>query len=210
MADSDAPPPSRPGQGSGLALASDTDASGRASRQLQWRDRTGFTPDFLFSPLAAAHPQQPASHRRALLNHSAVNRPQTSTLRQTRQTPATPGQRFFLGRMVTFTVIPGSPTVIPGSPTVIPGSPAVIPGSPNRHSGLPQPAFRAPPAGIPAPPAVVPAPPAVVPAPPAVVPAPPAVIPAKAGIYACRIHYRSRGLRRWIPAQAGMTVIGAS
>ena len=130
MADSDAPPPSRPGQGSGLALASDTDASGRASRQLQWRDRTGFTPDFLFSPLAAAHPQQPASHRRALLNHSAVNRPQTSTLRQTRQTPATPGQRFFLGRVVTFTVIPGSPNRHSGIPS--------------RHSGLPQPSFRAP------------------------------------------------------------------
>ena len=150
MADSDAPPPSRPGQGSGLALASDTDASGRASRQLQWRDRTGFTPDFLFSPLAAAHPQQPASHRRALLNHSAVNRPQTSTLRQTRQTPAIPGQRFFLGRVVTFTVIPGYPNRHSGRPQPsFRAPPTVIPGSPNRHSGLPQPSFRAPPTVIP-------------------------------------------------------------
>ena len=32
------------------------------------------------------------------------------------------------------------------------------------------------------------------------------VIPAQAGIYACRLHYSSRKLRRWIPAKAGMTV----
>ena len=38
-----------------------------------------------------------------------------------------------------------------------------------------------------------------------VIPAPPAVIPAKAGIYACRLHYNNRRLRRWIPAQAGTT-----
>ena len=31
-------------------------------------------------------------------------------------------------------------------------------------------------------------------------------IPAFAGIYACRLHYRSRGLRLWIPACAGMTM----
>ena len=36
------------------------------------------------------------------------------------------------------------------------------------------------------------------------------VIPAKAGIYACRLRYRSRRLRRCIPAFAGMTVVGAS
>ena len=32
------------------------------------------------------------------------------------------------------------------------------------------------------------------------------IIPAYAGIYACRLHHRSRGLRRRIPACAGMTV----
>ena len=36
--------------------------------------------------------------------------------------------------------------------------------------------------------------------------APPTVIPAKAGIYACRLHYGSRRLQRWIPAFAGITV----
>ena len=51
----------------------------------------------------------------------------------------------------------------------------------------------------------------VIPAPPTVIPAPlTVVIPAKAGIYACRLHYTNRRLRRWISAQAGMTVIGAS
>ena len=35
---------------------------------------------------------------------------------------------------------------------------------------------------------------------------PTTVIPACAGIYACRLHYSSRRLRRWIPACAGMTV----
>ena len=44
---------------------------------------------------------------------------------------------------------------------------------------------------------------------PTVIPAPPTVIPAQAGIYACRLHYSSRKLRPWIPAQAGMTVVGA-
>ena len=43
-----------------------------------------------------------------------------------------------------------------------------------------------------------------------VIPSPPTVIPAPAGIYACRLHYRSRKPRRWIPAPAGMTVVGAS
>ena len=109
---------------------------------------------------------------------------------------------------VTFTVIPAPPTVIPaGSPsrhsgasrnlcpavtfTVIPAPPTVIPaGSPSRHSGAsrnlcPAVTFT-------------------------VIPDPPAVIPAQAGIYACRLHYRSSRLRRWIPAQAGMTVAGAS
>ena len=57
---------------------------------------------------------------------------------------------------------------------------------------------------------VIPIPPTVIPTPPTVTPAPPTVIPAQAGIYACRLHYRSRRLRRWIPAQAGMTVVGAS
>ena len=33
----------------------------------------------------------------------------------------------------------------------------------------------------------------VIPAPPTVIPAPSTVIPAQAGIYACRLHYRSRG-----------------
>ena len=39
---------------------------------------------------------------------------------------------------------------------------------------------------------------------------PTTVIPAQAGIYACRLHYRSRRSRRWIPAQAGTTAVGAS
>ena len=60
------------------------------------------------------------------------------------------GQRFVLGRVVIFIVIPAPPAVIPASPTVIPTPPTVIP-------------------------------------------TPPAVIPAQAGIYACRLHYRSRG-----------------
>ena len=43
------------------------------------------------------------------------------------------------------------------------------------------------------PPAVIPASPTVIPDPPVAIPTPPAVIPAQAGIYACRLHYRSRG-----------------
>ena len=35
------------------------------------------------------------------------------------------------------------------------------------------------------------------------------VIPAQAGIYACRLYYRSRELRPWIPAKAGITVVVA-
>ena len=49
MADSDASPPSRPHQGSGCLNGIPQDAAGKASRQLQWRDRTGFAPDFLLA-----------------------------------------------------------------------------------------------------------------------------------------------------------------
>ena len=70
MAHDDVPPPSHPrGADSGSQFASHrskivTDANGRTSRQLQWRDRTGFTPDFLFSPFSASR-------------HSAENEPPT-------------------------------------------------------------------------------------------------------------------------------------
>lgn len=50
MADSDASPPSHPRQrGQWLEPGLNVNLDWRASRQLQWRDRTGFSPDFLFS-----------------------------------------------------------------------------------------------------------------------------------------------------------------
>ena len=50
MADSDAPPPSHPPErGQWLEPGLKVNLDWRASRQLQWRDRTGFSPDFLFS-----------------------------------------------------------------------------------------------------------------------------------------------------------------
>ena len=61
MAASDASPPSHPPcAGSGFQTHP-RDAQGKASRQLQWRDRTGFSPDFLFSPFLP----QKSNRRRA-------------------------------------------------------------------------------------------------------------------------------------------------
>ena len=42
-----------PNLGSGLFVSVLANTDRRAPHQLQWRDRTGFTPDFLFSPLAS-------------------------------------------------------------------------------------------------------------------------------------------------------------
>ena len=104
-------------------------------------------------------------------------------------------------------VIPTPPAVIPTPPAVIPTPPAVIPTPraiiPTPPAVIPTPSavIPTPSAVIPTPSAVIPTPQAVIPTPPAVIPTPSTVIPAQAGIYACRLHYSSRRLRRWIPAQ---------